>query len=119
MEVKNNNMYYMPNEYFSVNSLGRVIEIPMAEIILFETTTKPYRIRLLGQKQVIEFSDKLSKISKKLNRYFYRINKGCIINCDYVESFDTESKLVTLVGGEDRKVTIGRLRGLKSTLMIE
>lgn len=117
MVTKNNN-YFMSKDFLTVENHGRSIEIPMCDIILLDKVSRINRIRLLGQRQVIEFNGDLKSINKELDQSFYRVNKSCIVNCDYVTNYIINERRIDLINNECRFVDFWKSKGLKSVLMI-
>lgn len=70
---------------FSVKSKGRVTTIPFDEIIYFETTEVKHRIRLHGDKKLLEFYGHFKEIEETLDDRFIKSHRSYIVNKNRIQ----------------------------------
>lgn len=87
----------IPNDVFRFENDHRLIEVPVAQILYFETISQPHKIALIGTNQRIEFYANLSEIEKMDNRFF-RCHKSTVVNVENITDIDRSLNQLKMIG---------------------
>lgn len=99
-------------DYFTFENKYSSFQVPFNEILYFETSEIPHKIRLISKNKTIEFYAELSEIEDKEERLF-RCHRSFIINVMNVRSVDKGEKMALF---EDEKACMISRRLLKETI---
>ncbi len=72
-----------PKDVFRYENEHRLIEVPYAQVLYFETFYQPHKIALITQNQRLEFYANLSEI-EKLDKRLYRCHKSTVVNIENI-----------------------------------
>lgn len=93
--------------YFSVSERGRLVLVPIDDVIFLRAEQK--YITIITEKKEHLIEDSLTRIEEEFAGRFLRIHRNCLVKSELIESFerddddDGESQwIVTLRGREDR-----------------
>ncbi|MFD3156905.1 LytR/AlgR family response regulator transcription factor [Haloimpatiens sp. FM7330] len=113
--LKSYNTYHKgrhKEDYITINTDTRVINIRPSDILFIETTGTPHKIRIHEENRQIELYANLKDIQEKLTSNFYRCHKSYIVNKDKIEEIDKKYKKVIMINGEECYVSFRYMRGL-------
>ncbi|SHH54746.1 LytR/AlgR family response regulator transcription factor [Tepidibacter thalassicus] len=84
------------------------------EIIKFETTGIPHKIRVSTVDSIIEFHGSFKEIEEELDKRFYKSHRTCIINKDYIKIInkDLNDLYVLMKNGEKAILSRTAIKGL-------
>lgn len=88
-----------PTEYYTVKTGDCIRNVPLDDILFFETSPKSHFIILHGLKQRIEFLGNLSNIENNLGEHFIKIHRSFLVAVNKIEEIDLKHNTVT-IGGE-------------------
>lgn len=94
----------------SIETEGAIINIPLEEILFFETTKASHKIRMHSKDREIEFYGTLSAVVEKLDESFFRCHKSIIVNKKYIKAIDKLSRTILLYNGEKIIISFRYLR---------
>ncbi|MGL6198534.1 MAG: LytR/AlgR family response regulator transcription factor [Lachnospiraceae bacterium] len=98
--------------YYTVKVADTVYQIPMKEILFFETAA-PHRLTLYSKYRSIEFRGDLSKIEQELKNDYLRVHQSFLVNKEAIKEVDKKLNILKLVDGSE--IPISR-RGKKVLL---
>ncbi|EJO5348753.1 response regulator transcription factor [Clostridium botulinum] len=113
--LKSYNRYHKQEheeEYISIDTDTRIINIKPSDILFIETTGTPHKIRIHEETRQIELYASLKDIQKKLPLNFYRCHKSYIVNKDKIQEIDKKHKRVIMKNEEECYVSFRYMRGL-------
>lgn len=99
-------------EYISIDTDTRIINIRPSDILFIETTGIPHKIRIHEETRQIELYANLKDIQKKLPLNFYRCHKSYIVNKDKIEEIDKKHNKIIMKNEEECYVSFRYMRGL-------
>ncbi|MBU5298956.1 LytTR family DNA-binding domain-containing protein [Clostridium sporogenes] len=99
-------------EYISIDTDTRIINIRPSDILFIETTGIPHKIRIHEETRQIELYANLKDIQKKLPLNFYRCHKSYIVNKDKIEEIDKKNNKIIMENEEECYVSFRYMRGL-------
>lgn len=88
-----------PTEYYTVKTGDSIRNVPLDDILFFETSSKSHFIILHGINQRIEFLGNLGSIEHELGERFIKIHRSYLVAVNKIEEIDLKHNTVT-VGGE-------------------
>lgn len=88
-----------PTEYYTVKTGDSIRNVPLNDILFFETSPKSHFIILHGTKQRIEFLGNLGSIEKELGERFIKIHRSYLVAVHKIEEIDLKHNTV-IIGGE-------------------
>lgn len=113
--IKAYNTYYKRNQkedYISINTDSRVINIKLNDIVFVETTGKAHKIRVHEENRQIEFYGHLNDIMEQLTPNFYRCHKSYIVNKNKIDEIDKKNNKIVMINGEECFVSFRYMKGL-------
>lgn len=96
--------------HLSVSERGKVLLVPVVDILYLRAELKYVTIRTAERELVLEES--LSRLEEEFRDRFVRIHRNCLVAKEYIESFERESQ----AGAEARWVV--RVRGVDEALPV-
>ncbi|GAA0063888.1 LytR/AlgR family response regulator transcription factor [Clostridium sp. CTA-1] len=99
-------------EYISIDTDTRIINIRPSDILFIETTGIPHKIRIHEETRQIELYANLKDIQKKLPLNFYRCHKSYIVNKDKIQEIDKKHNKIIMENEEECYVSFRYMRGL-------
>ena len=88
-----------PTEYYTVKTGDSIRNVPLDDILFFETSPKSHFIILHGTKQRIEFLGNLGSIENDLGQRFIKIHRSYLVAVSKIEEIDLKHNTLT-IGGE-------------------
>jgi two-component system, LytTR family, response regulator AlgR len=108
--VTENQLDAMPRgarRYFSVSERGRLVLVPIDDVIFLRAEQK--YITIVTEKKEFLIEDSLTRIEDEFAGRFLRIHRNCLVKSELIESFEREADeegdsqwIVTLRGRSDR-----------------
>lgn len=95
---------------FNLNNQTRYFSLD--DIMFFETTDTPHKIRLHLTNSTVELYDSLGAI-EKMSDDLVRIHKSYLVNQRNVSVLDTKERIVTMTNGERCLISIRKINLLK------
>ena len=95
---------------FKINNQIRYFDLQ--DIMFFETTDTPHKIRLHLTNGTIELYESLTDI-EIMSESFIRIHKSFLINKDNVKLMDSQERTVTMNNGETCLISVRKMKLLK------
>ncbi len=93
--------------YFSVSERGRLILVPVDDVIFLRAEQK--YITIITEKKEYLIEDSLTRIEDEFGQAFLRIHRNCLVKSDLIETFERDADdqgetqwIVTLRGRADR-----------------
>ena len=86
--------------------------IPFDDIIYFETSITPHKIRLHQSNKILEFNGKLSNIVKELDDRFARVHRSFLINTNHIKEIDLKERIITMDNKENCLASAKQLKSL-------
>ncbi len=93
--------------YFSVSERGRLVLVPLDDVIFLRAEQKYITIVTAKKEYLIE--DSLTRIEEEFAGRFLRIHRNCLVKSELIESFERDADeqgesqwIVTLRGRDDR-----------------
>lgn len=99
-------------KFFYAKCGQRVLHIPYAEIIYFETASIPHKLVLHTVKRRIEFYGHIGKIMDELDKRFYKCHKSNVINRDHITMVDKKNREIHLTGDNICIASVRAIKGL-------
>lgn len=99
-------------EYISIDTDTRIINIRPSDILFIETTGTPHKIRIHEETRQIEMYANLRDIQKKLPLSFYRCHKSYIVNKNKIEEIDKKHNKIIMKNQEECYVSFRYMKGL-------
>lgn len=99
-------------EYISIDTDTRVINIRPRDILFVETTGTPHKIRIHEENRQIEMYANLKDIQNKLPLNFYRCHKSYIVNKDKIKEIDKKHNKIIMINEEECYVSFRYMKGL-------
>ncbi|SHK54558.1 LytR/AlgR family response regulator transcription factor [Tepidibacter formicigenes] len=98
----------------TIKSGKREYILKLSEIIKFETTGIPRKIRVSTIDSIIEFNGSFKEIEKELDERFYKSHRACILNKDYIKMInkDLNNLYVLMKNGQKSLLSRSRIKGL-------
>ena len=81
---------------FSFYIFDKLISIEYSNILYFETSSAPHKIKLHTINGIYEFYGSLSELEQKLGKSFYRCHQSTIINVTHILELNKLKKIVKL-----------------------
>lgn len=100
------------NKIFSFETEEAIINMPLKEILFFETATASHKIRIHSKDRQIEFYGTLVDLTKKLDADFFRCHKSFIVNKAHIKEINKISRTILLDNGERCIISFRYLRDL-------
>lgn len=75
-----------PRACFSVTERGRVLLIPVAEVIYLRAELKYLTLRTKEREYLLE--DSLTSIEKEFGRHFVRLHRNCLVAMDSIKGYE-------------------------------
>jgi two-component system response regulator AlgR len=98
-----------PRNYFSVHERGKVILVPVADVLFLRAEMKYVTVRTAEHEHLIEES--LTALEKEFAARFVRIHRNCLVARAAIDGFEKG-------GGEEESGWLLRLKGLDERLPI-
>ena len=98
--------------FFSVSERGRLILVPIEDVIFFRAEQK--YITIVTEKRDYLIEDSLVKIEEEFGQRFLRIHRNCLVKSDLIESFerdadeDGESQWIVTLRGRAERLPVSR-----------
>ncbi len=98
--------------FFSVSERGRLILVPIEDVIFFRAEQK--YITIVTEKRDFLIEDSLVKIEEEFGQRFLRIHRNCLVKSDLIESFerdadeDGESQWIVTLRGRAERLPVSR-----------
>lgn len=96
--------------HFSIHERGRVLLVPVAEVIYLRAELKYLTLRTAEREYLLE--DSLNRIEQEFSDFFLRIHRSCLVRRDAVQGFERHQE----DDGETHWVVL--LKGLQETLPV-
>ncbi|KIV55924.1 hypothetical protein AM501_26540 [Aneurinibacillus migulanus] len=96
-----------------------IINVKYEDVLFFETSSSPHKIKLHERNRQIEFYGTLKELEKQLDDRFYRCHKAYIVNVNNIKEIDKLKRAVHMINGETCYVSFRCYNGLIKALMIE
>lgn len=93
----------------------RIKNINHDDILYFETSITPHKIRVCLKNGLYEFYGKLKELVN-MNTYFYRCHTSYIVNLKHVEEYNAKSRIVIMKNGDKCLVSFRYAQNLKNGL---
>lgn len=85
--------------YYTVNAGDSVFQIPVSEIICFETAQKAHRILLHTENRMLEFRGDLGSIERELGENFCKVHRSYLIHLLQIEKIHYAEQSLTMKNG--------------------
>ena len=95
---------------FNLNNQTRYFDLD--EVMFFETTDTPHKIRLHLTNSTVELYESLAMI-ETMSDQLIRIHKSFLVNRNNVSSLDSKERIVTMTNGEQCFISIRKINLLK------
>ncbi|WGU96143.1 LytTR family DNA-binding domain-containing protein [Paenibacillus dendritiformis] len=89
-----------------------IINVKYEDVLFFETSSSPHKIKLHERNRQIEFYGTLKELEKQLDDRFYRCHKAYIVNVNNIQEIDKLKRVVHMVNGETCYVSFRYYNGL-------
>ncbi|MDU5144251.1 MAG: LytTR family DNA-binding domain-containing protein [Paenibacillus dendritiformis] len=89
-----------------------IINVKYEDVLFFETSSSPHKIKLHERNRQIEFYGTLKELEKQLDDRFYRCHKAYIVNVNNIQEIDKLKRVVHMVNGEACYVSFRYYNGL-------
>lgn len=89
-----------------------IINVKYEDVLFFETSSSPHKIKLHERNRQIEFYGTLKELEKQLDDRFYRCHKAYIVNVDNIREIDKLKRVVHMINGETCYVSFRYYSGL-------
>ncbi|SMF90421.1 two component transcriptional regulator, LytTR family [Paenibacillus uliginis N3/975] len=94
-----------------------IINVKHEDVLFFETSSSPHKIKLHEQYRQIEFYGTLKELEKQLDDRFFRCHKAYIVNLHNIKEIDKQNRAVHMINGETCYVSFRYYNGLVKALM--
>jgi two-component system, LytTR family, response regulator AlgR len=101
-----------PRKHLSVQERGRVLLVPMDQVLLMRAELKYVTIRTMEREHLLEES--LTRLEQEFRDKFVRIHRSYLVSRDHIESFErgaeggAESGWVVKLRGLDERLPVSR-----------
>lgn len=85
--------------YYTVNVGDSVFQIPVSEIVCFETAQKAHRILLHTENRMLEFRGNLGAIEQELGQSFCKVHRSYLIHLRQIETIHYAEQSLTMKNG--------------------
>ncbi|MBV4420229.1 LytTR family DNA-binding domain-containing protein [Clostridium tyrobutyricum] len=112
--LKSYHTYYKnknSEEYISINSQDRIINIRMDDILFIETASS-HKVKVHEENRQVEYYGNLKDIQEKLTPNFYRCHKSYIVNKNKICEIDKKHNKIIMINGEKCYVSFRYKKGL-------
>lgn len=112
--LKSYNTYYKKKnseEYISINSQDRIINIRLDDILFIETSSS-HKVKVHEQNRQVEYYGNLKDIQEELTPNFYRCHKSYIVNKNKICEIDKKHNEIAMINGEKCYVSFRYKKGL-------
>lgn len=103
----------MSQDFFSLKSNDKIINVNFNDIIFFETSSTIHKIILHCCNRQIEFYGKMKEIEEKLDKRFCRCHNSFIVNMDKVKEIDKKNRIAYMINDEECLIST---RGIKKLI---
>ena len=86
--------------YFTAKVFDTVYNIPLGDILYFETSTQKHRICLHAVNDILEFPGKLQEIEERVGAGFLRCHRSYLVNREHIRAIHSKEGVVELDNGE-------------------
>ena len=94
-----------------------IINIPLEEILFFETANASHKIRIHAKDRQIEYYGTLIALTEKLDDNFIRCHKSFVVNKNHIKEVDKMARTVLLDNGEKCFVSFRYFRDVIKSLV--
>lgn len=102
--------------YYTIKVFDEVYHIPVADIVMIETSAQKHRLILHTDSQSLEFFASLSKVEADLGEPFIRVHRSFLVNQSHIHSFSIKESLLSLTRGLISEVARTKKKGLQQLL---
>ena len=85
--------------YYTLKLADSTYQIPVSEILYFETSHVNHRIILHAHQRILEFRGDLKAVEKEVSDEFCRVHRSFLVNVNKIEKVDYAGNSVELEGG--------------------
>ncbi|KHF36529.1 Accessory gene regulator protein A [Paenibacillus sp. P1XP2] len=89
-----------------------IINVKYEDVLFFETSFSPHKIKLHERNRQIEFYGTLKELETQLDDRFYRCHKAYIVNLDNIREIDKRKRIILMANGETCYVSFRYYGGL-------
>lgn len=102
---------------FSFYVFDKLISIEYSNILYFETSSAPHKIKLYTVEGIYEFYGSLNDLEQKLGEPFYRCHQSILVNTTQILELDKIKKIISLGNGATCMVASRRIQRLIELLI--
>lgn len=88
------------SEYYTVKVFDTIHNIPISQILYFETSPQKHRICLHATQEILEFFGNLQTIEDTIGSGFFRCHRSFLVNREKIRAIHLKSSEVELVNGQ-------------------
>lgn len=88
-----------PESYYTVKAGDVKHQLPLADILFFETAAAQHRIILHSQQRVLEFRGNLKTVEEQVGDAFLKIHRSFLVNKAKIEQVNYADNTVIMQGG--------------------
>lgn len=92
------------NDYYTVRAADTIYQIPMKEILFFETCGT-HRVTVYSENRSVEFRGDLSDIARQLPADYLRVHQSFLVNRAAVGEVDLKGNTLRLIDGSEIPVS--------------
>lgn len=100
------------NDFITIDTVGKKINIKLEDILFFETVTSIHKIRIHTFDKQIEFYSSIKDLKDRLNDDFYQSHRSYLVNVKNIKQIDKKRFLIHMKNNEECYVSIRQLMGL-------
>jgi len=101
----------LQKDYYQVNTGSGVQNIPINEIMFFESHQTSHKLILHTENSRIEFYDSLSNVTEA-SPYFYRSHKSFVVNVKNIKYVNKKERKIEMFNNGVALITVKKIRGL-------
>lgn len=85
--------------YYTLKLADSTYQIPVSEILYFETSHVSHRIILNAQQRILEFRGDLKAVEREVSDEFCRVHRSYLVNISKIKKVDYAGDFIELEGG--------------------
>jgi len=87
------------NSYYTVRVADNSYQLPIKDILYFETSTNSHHVTVHMANRRLEFRGNLTAVEKEIGLSFLRVHRSFLVNSQHVASVSNTENIVTLDNG--------------------
>lgn len=90
----------LQSEYYTVKIYDTIHNLPVSQILYFETSPQKHKIILHAAQEIIEFFGSIQAIEETIGDGFFRCHRAYLVNRDYIRAIHLKENMIELTNGE-------------------